>query len=116
MKNENPLPLDINPDFTFEGANYRASIKLEIVIAPGGVICNECNRLTVAPTEDNVPDHGVEITTAVVNGLFSTDGMHGIDLESYEANEVIKHILSVLRKPTYICDNCFPRLEKTLSK
>jgi hypothetical protein len=63
-----------------------------------------------------VPDHGVKISKAVVNGLFSTDGMYDIDLETDEAKEVKKHILSTLGKHTYICGKCFPKLERTLSR
>ena len=116
MRNERPLPMDIEPEFSFEGANYRASIHVGLKTAPGRVRCNECGSPIVAPTKFNVPDHGVKIGKVVVNGLFSTDSMYDIDLETEEAKEVIEHILSALRKPTYICGNCFPKLEKTLSK
>jgi hypothetical protein len=115
-RNERPLPMDIEPEFSFEGANYRASIHVELKTAPGGVRCGECSRPIVAPTKFNVPDHGVKICKVVVNGLFSTDGMYDIDLEREEAKEVTEHLLSALRKPSYICGNCFPKLERTLSK
>lgn len=116
MDDAQAFPMDIETEFSLDGANYRASMHVELKTAPGGVRCSECKRPTVAPTKNNVPDHGVKIGKAVVNSLFSTDGMYDIDLKSAEAQEVCQHILSALKKPTYICGKCFPKMERILSR
>lgn len=116
MNDTQHFPMDIETEFSFDGANYRASINVELKTAPGAVRCSECKKPTVAPTKNNVPDHGVKIGKVVVNGLFSTDGMYDIDSESDEAKEVTDYILSTLKKPTYICGKCFPKMTRILSK
>ncbi len=119
MENSHHLPIDLEPEFSFEKVNYRASIHVELTTAPGEVCCSECKRPTVTPTKENTPEHGVKIEKAEVKGLFSTDGMYDLDLETEEAKEVEEHILAVLNNsenPTIICGKCFPKMVKILSK